>query len=253
MRTASRVNRGGRCRPCGFSSALAHASLCIMQKKQTCSIEGHWRRRRERKKRETLASAPYNEVRAQFSEQEAASGEQQRSEPFGHFMKRTGLPLFLFHHLWHASVSPSLPGAIPAAILSGGDPRPPRKPSWSPLGFRTETEERRGGGKMKKREKACRLSLPLSSDGCVNRPTAASAPPQLRQWSNGGRAEGASRIECSHFRSCVKNSHHSVASDIRGKLVQWHGRPKGRVSKRRNMLDAVAMVTLHFFPLLVVV
>lgn len=85
------------------------------------------------------------------------------------------------------------------------------KSSWSPLGFRTEAE-RRGGKKMKKGEKACRSSLPLSSDGCVNRPTAASAPPQPRQWSNGGRAEGASRIECSHFRSCVKNSHHSVAT-----------------------------------------
>lgn len=153
MRTASRVNRGGRCRPCGFSSALAHASLCIIQKRQTCSIEGRWKRRRERKKRETLASAPYNEVRAQFSEQEAASGEQQRSEPFGHFMKRTGLPLFLFHHLWHASVSPSLPGAIPAAILSGGDPRPPRKIQLVPARLpyrggeeRREKNEKRGKG-----------------------------------------------------------------------------------------------------------
>lgn len=127
-------------------------------------------------------------------------------------MKRTGLPLFLFHHLWHASVSPWLPGAIPAAILSGGDPRPSRKTQLVParLPYRGGGEERRK--KMKKGEKACRSSLPLSSDGCVNRPTAASAPPQPRQWSNGGRAEGASRIECSHFRSCVKNSHHSVAS-----------------------------------------
>lgn len=47
----------------------------------------------------------------------------------------------LLHHLWRVPVSPSLPGAIPAAILSGGDPRCRRVTSRPLFGFRTDEEE----------------------------------------------------------------------------------------------------------------
>lgn len=166
-------------------------------KKQTCSIEGRWRRRRERKRGIFRAGS---RLRRAAALRAVRTLHEKNWPPFVSFSPSLAclrLPLAPRCNLSRHTLGwrPTAAAQNPAGPRSASVPR-----------------RRRGGKKMKKGEKACRSSRPLSSDGCVNRPTAASAPPQPRQWSNGGRAEGASRIECSHFRSCVKNSHHSVAT-----------------------------------------
>lgn len=116
---------------------------------------------------------------------------------------------------------PSPPGS---PVLSqppysrGGDPRQRATPALVParLPYRVGVGGwRRVGG--------CAADPPSSlSDGCVKRPTG--SLPQMR---------------CTHFRSCVKNSRHSVDTVTSGgKLVQLRGGPRGRVSKRnlRRML-----------------
>lgn len=192
------------------------------------------------KKRDSQASVQplYNEVQAQFVRigsrlRSSSGGSSSAPNPLRHFMKAPPGPFV--SPLTVPGTPPSPPGS---PVLSqppysrGGDPRQRATPALVParLPYRVGVGGwRRVGG--------CAADPPSSlSDGCVKRPTG--SLPQMR---------------CTHFRSCVKNSRHSVDTVTSGgKLVQLRGGPRGRVSKRnlRRMLLPWQRCDFFFFRLL---